>query len=113
MPLTPSHRTTVKVVVGTATASSVALIPPDAVIMESAVDVTTAYSVGATIDVGHSTDADLVHDQTELLPLVASLQRKVQRTDWGGAALAVQVTIGGSPSVGACTVYVTYTEPVT
>lgn len=94
--------------------SSVNDIPANARVTYTEVEVTTAYSAGASLTVGHSGDADLLFgaDSNDI-----NLQRTgkyviPQNTAWGSTARPPLTTIGGSPAAGAGAVTVKFTEPL-
>ena len=102
-----------KVSVGTTNGSSADSIPANAVIGRADIVIGTSYSVGATITVGRTGSAALLADTTDSYPAnPADTYVGPQRTAWGGSALPVLVTVGGSPSVGAADVYVEWTLPL-
>lgn len=74
------------------------------------VQITTAYSAGATIKVGKAggTD-DLLMLTTDINPFVTGIYRvDMMGVSWGAGAAAVRVTIAGAPAVGALTCQVGY-----
>lgn len=102
----------IKFAIGTsASYSSASDIPANATILSATVDVTTPYSGGATISVGRTGSTSLLQATTDNLPTAANLYKVEQNTAWGGSALPVLVTIGGTPGAGVGTVVVLYTQP--
>jgi len=95
--------------IGTAgSQSSVTTIPAGAIVLRCEVKITVAYSAGATIAVGQTGTTNLLQTTSDNFPTVVDEYDAPQRTDWGGSALAVLVTIAGSPSAGAGKVTVLY-----
>ena len=95
----------------TASQASTSSIPANAVIMDTKVKITTPYSVGGTIEVGQTGDTDLLQTTADNDPQSANTYQCADPLDWGGSALPVLVTVGGTPAAGDGTVYVTYTVP--
>jgi len=100
----------VAVTVGTSTVSSTLQLPLNAVVLGVKVNVTTAYSAGATLEVGTAADADQFMATTDNNPEVTGLTELELATAPLGAAAVVQVTVGGTPGAGAATVVVEFTE---
>ena len=95
-----------------ATASSTAELPLNAVVQSVDIDVTAAYDGSATFQCGKSGATDEfvgTNDGVDLGTIgTYSLNlRSTKRT----SAHAVLASIGGSPSIGAGKVYVTYSVP--
>jgi hypothetical protein len=88
------------------------LIPAGAVVVRSYVNVTTAYNGVATITVGQTGNATLVQTALDNSPGSIGLYNVLERAAWGASPLAVLVTLGGAPSVGAATVGVEYFIPL-
>jgi len=102
---------TIKFSVGTTTASSTSTVPANAIVLDCIVSVTTAYTAGATISVGNTTDASLIQTTSDNDPQTVGVYSKEQITDWGASALTVQATISGTPTEGAADIIVLYSEP--
>jgi hypothetical protein len=94
-----------------ASQSSASTIPANAVVVDTKVSVVTPFSGGATISVGQTGTAALLQATTDNLATVAGLYQTPQDVAWGGAALAVLVTIAGAPAAGAGFVVVQYAVP--
>lgn len=100
----------IRFTVGTATASSVTLIPTGARVLRARVQINTPYSAGATLDVGKVGTVNLVFDNSEIDETVADTYLKDLDAAWGAAA-SVLTTIGGGPVAGASTIIVEYAMP--
>ena len=94
-----------------ATQDSTTLIPANAVIIAAEVKVTTPYSGGGTIAVGQAGNTTLLQVTGDNNPQAANIYQVMQDTTWGGSALVVRTTVGGSPAAGAGFVIVRYTLP--
>ncbi len=96
--------------VGTATEDSATILPTGSRVIECRVEVTTPYSLGATIEVGRTSDPDLYQTAAQNVPQVANTYTNDldERVDTSMAA--VRVTIGGAPAAGAATVIVLYAD---
>jgi hypothetical protein len=94
-----------------ASQSSVTSIPTNAIILRCDVTITTAYSAGTTIAVGQTGTTNLLQATGDNFPTVIDGYTALQRTAWGGSALPVLVTVGGTPSAGVGAVTVEYTLP--
>jgi hypothetical protein len=94
-----------------ASQDSASLIPANAQVVETQVEVVTPYSGGATISVGQAGSLTLLQLTTDNLATVAGIYQTMQDVAWGGAALAVRTTVGGAPAAGAGFVIVRYTLP--
>ena len=104
----------IKIPITTSTpATSTATIPANSVVFDCWVDITTLYDNSATITVGQTGTLNLIQDTTDNDAETVGTYSKQQATDWGGSALAVIVTIANTPTAGAGTVYVFYSEPAT
>lgn len=102
------------ITIGTSgTYTSTAVIPANARVSRTAVLVTTAYSAGGTIAVGQTGSTSLLQATTDNLATSLGTYDTTDPIAWGGSALAVLVTIGGSPSTGVGLVLVYYTVPST
>ncbi len=95
------------------TKDSTFVIPANAKILSVSFEITTAYSAGATVDIGQAGDVDLVMANTENNPLNLNYKYCKNNLDiaWGASALVLKVTVGGTPALGAGVVYVTFTNP--
>ena len=91
--------------------SSATLIPANAIVLRSSLQVTTPYSAGTTISVGQTGSTSLLQATGDSTPTIANTYDAPQRTAWGASALALLVTIAGAPSAGAGLATVTYTVP--
>lgn len=94
-----------------ASQSSAKTIPANAIIVEAELDITTPYSGGATISVGQTGSTSLAMGTGDNLATTAGIYSVEQDTSWGGSALAVLVTVAGSPAAGAGFAIVKYTQP--
>jgi hypothetical protein len=94
-----------------ASQSSATQIPANAVVVDTAVEITTPYSAGATIAVGQTGTTNLLQATTDNLPQTAAIYDVEGDTAWGASALAVLVTVAGAPAAGAGFVLVTYCVP--
>lgn len=101
-----------KVIDNSASQDSSSSIPANARILSCNLEITTAYSGGATIAIGNSGNTSLIMATTENNPQKSSrTYSKEQDTGWGGTALPVRTTITGAPSAGAGVVTVLYASP--
>lgn len=96
---------------GTATASSATQIPANAIVTDTELDITTAYSAGATISVGQTGTAALLMATGDNTPQTVNQYNDHGRVAWGASALAVLATIAGAPSTGVAVLTVTYCVP--
>src|SRR5215469_1409910 len=94
-----------------ASQSSATQIPANAIAVSAELDITTPYSAGATITVGQTGSAALLMGTGDNLATVAGLYAVDQDTAWGSSALAVLVTVAGTPAAGAGQCIVRYTVP--
>lgn len=83
-------------------------IPANAQILSATIEIVTPYSGGATISLGRSGSTSLLQATTDNLATAAGSYTVPQDAAWGGSALAVRATIGGSPAAGAGFAVVTY-----
>lgn len=99
--------------VGVGTSTSTVAIPDGVIIRVVVVDVTTAYSAGATIKVERTGDPTvIIMDTVDNDPETVDIYSVHQITPWGAVgAGTVTVTIGGAPAVGASKVYIDYIVP--
>lgn len=109
--LTGSVRVVRYAITNSATQDSASTIPANARILAARVEITTPYSGGATLAIGRSGSTSLLQATTDNDPTAANTYEVDQDTGWGGSALAVRTTIGGSPAAGAGTVTVLFTVP--
>lgn len=98
-------------VTNAATQDSAALIPANAVISSTELNVTTPYSGGATVSIGRVGSLSLLQATTDNLATVAGLYQVMQDTAWGGTALVIRTTVAGAPAAGAGFVVVRYSVP--
>lgn len=98
-------------ITNSASQSSAALVPANAVGFECMLDITTPYSGGGTISVGRTGSASLLQATTDNLATVAGQYQVMQATAWGATPLAVLVTVGGAPAAGAGFCIVKYSVP--
>ncbi len=94
-----------------ASQDSTSSIPANALILEANLEITTAFSAGATISIGNTTTADLFQLTTDNNPQTTGTYSKEQRTSVGASASVIRTTVGGSPAAGAGIVTVKYTNP--
>lgn len=94
-----------------ASQSSATSIPANYVISNVLLDITTAYSAGATISVGQTGSTALLMATTDNVPQSAAQFSSEQDTAWGAAALPVLVTVAGAPAAGAGFCVVDYCLP--
>jgi hypothetical protein len=90
-----------------ATTDSVTSIPVGAVILRATLNVTTAYSPGATIEIGTNTIPNLMMSGADNDPQVLGTYDAPQLTN-NNSTSVVQVTIAGAPAAGTATVMVEY-----
>jgi hypothetical protein len=106
---TPGQVFAIRIPVGLATVASAASVPLNAVVLRSFFDATTAYSVGATVELGTAASPSLF--QT-VAPQSIDLYDNPQDTV-NGTADPLLVTVTGTPSVGAGFACVEYVIPLT
>lgn len=94
-----------------ATQDSSTLIPANAYVVDTRVEVTTPYSGGGTIAIGQSGSTTLLQATTDNLATVAGTYETPQDVSWGGTAKAVRTTVGGAPAAGVGVVIVQYCVP--
>ena len=93
------------------TVTSAAQIPAGAKVMESRVDIETAFDAAATIDVGDGTTASKWQADAELDEATVNTYAKRQQTP-NAAATNVVVTVGASTATaGQGTAYIFYATP--
>ena len=109
--LSGSMRVIRHAITNAASQSSTAVIPANAVVRSMTLDIVTPYSAGATITVGQTGSAALLGATTDNLATVAGQYEVNQDTSWGASALAVLITVAGSPAAGAGYCVVHYTVP--
>jgi len=101
----------VKFTITTTGGISTVSIPASSTILDCIVDITTAYSAGATITVGNIADPSQLQDTMDNNPQIVSTYSKEQLTSWANDA-PVQATVNGSPTTGAATIMVIYMKPI-
>lgn len=94
-----------------ATQDSATSIPANAVVLCAWIEVVTPYSGGATLALGRAGSTSLLQATSDNLATVAGLYEVTQDTAWGGAALAVRLTVAGAPAAGAGFAIVRYCLP--
>ena len=109
--LSGSMRVIRHAITNAASQSSTAIVPANAVARSVTLDIVTPYSAGATITVGQTGTPALLAATTDCLATVAGQYEVVQDTAWGASALAVLITVAGSPAAGAGFCVVHYTVP--
>jgi hypothetical protein len=96
----------------TSTATSSTQIPANATIMSVAVQISSAYSAGATLSLGTASSTSLLMATTDLAPQqVGIYPLEVMGLSWASAANVV-LTISGSPAAGAARVRIVYATTV-
>jgi hypothetical protein len=92
---------------------SVEQIPANAIIHDCQIIITTSYSGGATLQVGRSSDPDLLQVVSDNKPqaVAPSTYSVPQDTPWGGTPAVVRVTAGGTLTAGAGFCKVMYSIP--
>lgn len=101
-----------KLAVGTSTVVSSSALPDGAIIRECVLDVETAYDGSATIDVKRTGGSPSIMGTADNKATKLGTYAVPQISDWGSSgAGTVTVTVGGTPTTGAATVYVGYTTP--
>jgi hypothetical protein len=95
----------------TGTTTSVTSLPANAVVQRCVLNVTTAYSAGATIEAGQTGSLALALGTTDNTPQSVDTYVVDQVTSWGASALPLVVTIGGAPTAGAGTMTIYYSSP--
>ena len=109
----PSSVREIVITIGTgATATSTAELPLNAVVQSIDVDVTEAYDGSATFQCGKTGTTNEFVNTNDTIPLGTIGTYSVNlRSAPRASAHAVLASIGGSPTVGAGKVYVTYSVP--
>ncbi len=89
-------------------------IPANARVLRCDVEITTAYSGGASIQVGNTSTANLIQTTSDNKPQSSSgkIYSVDQDTAWGGSASVVRVAVGGTPAAGAGVVVVEFCSPL-
>ena len=108
----PGVANVIRFAIGTgAVQTSVASIPANAIVLRAFIDVTTAYSAGATLELGTAASAALFMATGDVDPQVIDLYDAPQDTT-NTTADPLQVTVGGAPAAGAGFACVMYVEPL-
>lgn len=104
----------VRFIFGTSTTESLHDILTNFRTLYASIEITTAYSDGTIIQVGHQVDANLLMDSNlDNLDLKnLNTYDKEQDTPWGPMDNKVRVTISGGPAVGAGICTVKYSNPL-
>jgi hypothetical protein len=90
---------------------STAVLPAGALVLEARLTVTTAYSGGATIEIGTTGDADAFQATTDNNPQAGGVpNRYTKYQETVATASVVRTTIAGAPAAGAGRVTILYTE---
>ena len=100
----------VRFALGTATASSTFTLPANARVLQARLQVTTGYSVGATIEVGQTGATGKFLSTTETTPQAIGTNLKNDDVAANATAAAVTATIAGAPAAGVAVVLVEYVE---
>jgi hypothetical protein len=88
------------------------VIPSNAVIVETMVDVVTPLSAGGVIQVGKTGAGALLMPSNDVLATVAGQYSSgPQNVAWGATAAPVLISVGGAPAAGAGFVLVHYAMP--
>lgn len=93
-----------------ATTTSTNNIPAGSTIIGVYVDITTAYSAGATMQIGKLGTLAYILDTTDITITTQQLETYHATIAWASAE-KVYITIAGSPALGACDVYIIYRKP--
>jgi hypothetical protein len=91
----------IRVAIGVSNVSSTSSLPAGAVVTNAKLDIQTAYSAGATIQVGISGQPALFMDTGDSSPQTPDIYDLPQDSTFVGAASPVTVTFGGTPTAGA------------
>ena len=91
---------------------SVTGISANARVVQCLIKIIAAYSVGATIQVGNTVTANLIHGAPFVNPQLANDYYNIQCTLWPINSV-VRCTIGGAPVAGSGIVMVIYGTPNT
>jgi len=111
-PLSAPRRVVKFALTNAASQSSASTIPANAIVYAVRVRVTTPYSAGATLSVGQTGSTSLLMATTDNLATVANTYALDDiDVSWGASALAVLVTVGGTPAAGAGFCVVEYGVP--
>lgn len=108
----PEAVRTIELSVGTDTVWSSVALPANARVVRADIDVTDAYSVGTTIEVGILGDPDLFLAAADSDPEAEDRYVSFLSTSVGSAAAAVLVTVGGAPATGEATVFIEFALPL-
>jgi hypothetical protein len=102
----------IRFAIGTAASvSSATQIPANAIIYDARLDVSVAYSAGATISLGIAGTVALFMATTDNTPQVAGLYQVMQDTSVGSSAAALLATVAGAPAAGAAQGIALYAVP--
>jgi len=86
-------------------------IPANARILDCQLEITTAYSAGATISIGYEGALTAIQATTDNSPQDEATYSKEQDTAWDISAKVVRTTDSGSPAAGVGVVVVKFTNP--
>jgi hypothetical protein len=105
----PGSSETIVVPLGLVTASSTTVLPAGALVTLASLNITTPYSVGATIEIGQAASpAAFMTPTGENDPQIVGLYQNPQASVANTPAQAVLVTIAGAPAAGAGSASITY-----
>ena len=95
--------------VGNATTSSVTQLPASAIVVKTVVDVVSAYSAGATLEVGNAASPFLLLPSGQIQAQATGVNSSGdQDIAFAGGTAAVRCTVQGAPASGLCEVLVYY-----
>ena len=94
-----------------ASQDSTFVLPTNARVLQCDLEITTAYSGGATIEIGTTADGNLFMESTDNVPQNDGNVYSVPQDTDSGAASVVRTTVGNTPAAGAGVVTVIFTVP--
>ena len=109
--------------IGTSTVNAVGTIPAMSIVTDVLVKINSAYSAGATIDIGDATTAGGFLPNTSITAATPGVYggtvdtrgaylydstNKTSLRKFYATATGIKATVGGSPTAGSATIYVVY-----
>ena len=95
--------------IGISTVDAVVTIPAMSIVTDVLVKINSAYSAGATIDIGDATTANGFLPNTSITAATPGVYGgNVATRKFYASATDIKATVGGTPTTGSATVYVVY-----
>ena len=95
--------------IGISTVDAVVTIPAMSIVTDVLVKINSAYSAGATIDIGDASDAYGFLPNTSITAATPGVYGgNVATRKFYASATDIKATVGGTPTTGSATVYVVY-----